>query len=215
MHIDNISQSLQQTLSQSITSLLMVIGVIVMMFVTSPLLALVALLTVPISIFVTKRIAKRSQKMFVAQWRTTGELNGHIEEAFTGHSLVKVFGRQPEVEQTFRSKNAELYKSSFGAQFISGTVLPAMFFVGNLNYVLLAVIGGVLGMILALLIAFLQINFKLIPLTGETFLIDYFPVKLQAADFLLVGITVFLITFFAAWLPARKAAGSEFSLRSE
>ncbi len=140
--IDNISQSLQQTLSQVLTSLLTVIGVLVMMFIISPLLAIIGLVTVPLSVIVTMVIAKRSQKLFVAQWRTTGELNGHIEETFTGHSLVKVFGRQHEVEAVFEAKNEELYKSSFGAQFVSGIIMPAMMFIGNLNYVLIAVVGG-------------------------------------------------------------------------
>ena len=99
--IDNVAQSLQQTLSQLLTSLLTVVGVTVMMFVVSPVLALIALVTIPVSIGVTAVIGKRSQKLFVAQWKSTGELNGHIEEAFTGHSLVKVFGRQREVEAVF------------------------------------------------------------------------------------------------------------------
>ncbi len=140
--IDNISQSLQQTLSQLLTSLLTVIGVLVMMFIISPLLAIIGLVTVPLSAVVTAVIAKRSQKLFVAQWKNTGELNGQIEEAFTGHSLVKVFGRQKEVEEVFGQKNEELFKASFGAQFVSGIIMPAMMFIGNLNYVLIAVVGG-------------------------------------------------------------------------
>ena len=118
--IDNISQSLQQTLSQLLTSLLTVVGVLVMMFVISPLLAVIALVAVPLSVVVTQQIAKRSQKQFIAQWTHTGALNAQIEEAFTGHELVKVFGRQREVEAAFGAKNDELYKASFGAQFISG-----------------------------------------------------------------------------------------------
>ena len=140
--IDNVSQALQQTLSQLLTSLLTVIGVTVMMFVISPLLALVALVTIPVSILVTGVIGKRSQKLFIAQWKATGELNGHIEEAFSGHSLVKVFGRQREVAATFAAKNEALFGSSFGAQFVSGLIMPTMFFIGNLNYVVIAVIGG-------------------------------------------------------------------------
>ena len=103
--IDNIAQSLQQTLSQLLSSLLTVVGVLVMMFVISPLLAVVALVTVPLSVLVTQQIAKRSQKQFVAQWQHTGALNGQIEEAFTGHELVKVFGRQREVEAAFAARN--------------------------------------------------------------------------------------------------------------
>ena len=140
--IDNISQALQQTLSQLLTSLLTVIGVVIMMFVVSPMLALIALVTIPISVLVTGVIGKRAQKQFVAQWRTTGELNGHIEEAFTGQSLVKVFGRRAEVEEVFRQRNEGLYSSSFAAQFISGMIMPTMMFIGNLNYVIIAVVGG-------------------------------------------------------------------------
>ena len=103
--IDNISQALQQTLSQLLTSVLTVIGVTVMMFVVSPVLALIALVTIPVSISVTTVIGKRSQKLFIQQWKSTGELNGHIEEAFTGQSLVKVFGRQREVEAVFAERN--------------------------------------------------------------------------------------------------------------
>lgn len=140
--IDNVSTSLQQTLSQLLTSLLTVIGVITLMFVVSPLLALIALVTIPISMILTAVIAKRSQARFVAQWRHTGALNAQIEEAFTGHELVKVFGRQQEIEASFATKNEELYQASFGAQFISGLIMPSMMFIGNVNYVVIAVIGG-------------------------------------------------------------------------
>jgi ATP-binding cassette subfamily B multidrug efflux pump len=140
--IDNVAQSLQQTLSQLLTSLLTVVGVLVMMFVVSPLLAVIALLAVPLSMVVTKQIAKRSQKQFIAQWTHTGTLNAQIEEAFTGHELVKVFGRQREVEAAFAAKNEELFKASFGAQFVSGIIMPAMMFIGNLSYVVIAVVGG-------------------------------------------------------------------------
>jgi ATP-binding cassette, subfamily B, multidrug efflux pump len=140
--IDNVSQSLQQTLSQVLTALLSVVGVTVMMFVVSPLLALVALVTIPVSMAVTGTIAKRSQKQFVGQWKNTGQLNGQIEEAFTGHTLVKVFGRHREVEARFAEKNEELFAASFKAQFISGLIMPAMMFIGNLNYVVIAVVGG-------------------------------------------------------------------------
>jgi ATP-binding cassette subfamily B protein len=141
--IDNVSMSLQQTISQLLTSVLTVVGVLAMMFVVSPLLALIALVAVPVSMVVATQVAKRSQTLFVAQWALTGTLNAHIEEAFTGHELVKVFGRQREVEQVFRDRNDELFKASFGAQFISGLIMPAMMFIGNLSYVAIAVIGGV------------------------------------------------------------------------
>ncbi len=140
--IGNVSQSLQQTLSQMVSSLLTVIGVLVMMFVMSPVLALIALVTIPLSVVITTRVAKRSQKLFVKQWKYTGELNADIEENFTGHSLVKVFGRQREVGKVFDDKNEELYKASFGAQFVSGIIMPSMMFVGNLIYVAIAVVGG-------------------------------------------------------------------------
>jgi ATP-binding cassette subfamily B multidrug efflux pump len=140
--IDNISTSLQQTLSQLISSVLMVLGTIILMFTISWELALISLVTVPLTLLVTTLVAKRSQKRFVAQWKHTGVLNGQIEEAFTGHALVKVFGRQKEVQAKFDSKNEELFQASFGAQFISGIIMPSMMFVGNLVYVVVAVVGG-------------------------------------------------------------------------
>jgi ATP-binding cassette, subfamily B, multidrug efflux pump len=139
---DNIAQTLQQTLSQLVTSVLTVVGVLAVMLWISPLLAVIALVTIPLSVFVTVRIGKRSQPQFVKQWATTGRLNGHIEEMFTGHMLVKAFGRQREAEQMFTEHNEALFASSFRAQFISGIIQPAMFFIGNINYVLVAVVGG-------------------------------------------------------------------------
>ncbi|MBI0298263.1 ABC transporter ATP-binding protein [Streptomyces sp. PRKS01-29] len=140
--IDNIQQTLQQTLSQIMASLLTIVGVLSMMFWISPLLALVALITVPVSVWVTTRIGKRAQPQFVAQWKTTGKLNAHIEEMYTGHALVKVFGREEESAQAFREQNDKLYAAGFRAQFISGLIQPSMMFIGNLNYVLVAVVGG-------------------------------------------------------------------------
>src|SRR5262245_40278881 len=140
--IDNLAQSLQQTLSQLLTSVLTIAGVVIMMFVISPLLAVIAGVTVPLSLVTIKAIAKRAQPRFVAQWRHTGTLNAQVEETFTGHSLVKAFGRQREVEARFAATNEELYEASFGAQFASGTIQPAMMFIGNLNFVLIAVAGG-------------------------------------------------------------------------
>ena len=140
--IDNLAQSLQQTMSQLLTSSLSIAGVLIMMFTISPMLALVAAVTIPLSIFTMKRITKRSKQKFVDQWRHTGTLNAQVEEAFTGHSLVKVFGRQRDIEAKFNEKNEELFKASFGAQFISGAIQPAMMFFGNLNYVAIALIGG-------------------------------------------------------------------------
>jgi ATP-binding cassette subfamily B protein len=140
--IDNISQSLQQTMSQLLTSLLTVVAVLSMMFWISWLLALVALVSVPASMALARVVMRRSQPMFIDQWRRTGRLNSHIEETFTGHELVKVFGKRREVEKVFATENEALYKSSFGAQFVSGLILPLMMFVGNLNYVVIAVVGG-------------------------------------------------------------------------
>jgi ATP-binding cassette subfamily B protein len=140
--IDNIGQSLQQTLSQVVSSLLTIVGVLVMMLLISPELAVIALVTVPVSVVVATQIGKRSQPYFVKQWATTGRLNGHIEEMYTGHSLVKVFGRRQEAEGVFAEHNEALFKSSFKAQFISGIIQPAMTFIGNVNYVFVAVIGG-------------------------------------------------------------------------
>ena len=140
--IDNISQSLQQSLSQLITSLLTMVGVLVMMFTVSWVLALIALLIIPLSTLTMKQIAKRSRARFIDQWRTTGTLNGLIEETFTGHAIVKAFGKQSEVEGRFEEMNSELFDASYGAQFISGSIQPAMMFIGNLNYVAIAVVGG-------------------------------------------------------------------------
>jgi ATP-binding cassette subfamily B multidrug efflux pump len=140
--IDNISQTLQQTMSQLLTSLLTVVFVVVLMFSISWQLALVALVTVPITMVVASQVMQRSQGMFIDQWRRTGKLNAHIEETFSGHALVKVFGRQEEVEATFAEENEKLYEASFGAQFVSGLIMPTMMFIGNLNYVVIAVLGG-------------------------------------------------------------------------
>ncbi len=140
--IDNISGGLQQSLSQMLNAMLSVLGVLVMLVVISPLLALIALVTVPISVALTALIGKRAQKRFVAQWAHVGALNGQIEEAFTGHSLVKVLGRRREVEARFDAKNEELFAASFRAQFLSSLIMPVLSFVGNLNYVAIAVVGG-------------------------------------------------------------------------
>ncbi|WP_439331860.1 ABC transporter ATP-binding protein [Nocardioides flavescens] len=141
--IDNVSQSLQQTMSQLLTSVLTVVAVLAMMVSISPLLALIALVSVPLAMLLTQAIMKRSQGQFVAQWRRTGRLNAHIEETFSGHSLVNVFGRRAEVERTFAEENDGLYLASFRAQFVSGLIMPTMMFIGNLNYVVIAVVGGI------------------------------------------------------------------------
>jgi ATP-binding cassette subfamily B protein len=140
--IDNVSQSLQQTLAQLLTALLTIVGVLLVMLLISPLLALIAIVSIPLSLLLSRAIMARSQKQFVAQWRHTGALNAHIEEAFTGHELVRVFGRRPEVEAVFAERNEQLFGASYRAQFISGIIMPSMMFIGNLNYVLVAVVGG-------------------------------------------------------------------------
>jgi ATP-binding cassette, subfamily B, multidrug efflux pump len=140
--IDNVSTTLQQTMGQLLQSLLTLVAVLAMMIWISPLLALVALLSVPVSLVATRAIMRRSQGEFVAQWRRTGQLNAHIEEAFSGHGLVKVLGRTHEVERTFAEHNEDLHEVSFRAQLVSGLVMPTMMFIGNLNYVVVAVVGA-------------------------------------------------------------------------
>ena len=140
--IDNMAQTIQHSLMQAVSAVLTVIGVTVMMFIVSPILAGVTLLTIPLMAVVTIFVVMRSQKLFVQQWKHTGELNAQVEEGYTGHALVKVFGRLREVVHTFDEKNNELYRASFGAQFLSGVIMPSMEFIGNLVYVGIAVIGG-------------------------------------------------------------------------
>ncbi|HEX5365392.1 MAG TPA: ABC transporter ATP-binding protein [Acidimicrobiales bacterium] len=141
--IDNLAQSLQQTLSQMLNATLTLVGTLVMMFVVSWLLALVALVTVPLALATIRFIARRSRPRFIAQWRHTGALDALVEETFTGHAVVKAFGRQRDVEERFRQTNERLHDAAFGAQFISGSIQPAMMMLGNLNFVLIAVVGGV------------------------------------------------------------------------
>jgi ATP-binding cassette subfamily B protein len=140
--IDNVAMALQQTLSQILVALLTVVGILIMLVVISPLLSVIALVTIPVSVVVTAKIGKRAQKGFVAQWKHVGALNGQIEEAFTGHTLVKVFGRRAQIEQRFRGKNDELFDAAFRAQFISSLIMPSINFVGNLTYIGIAVVGG-------------------------------------------------------------------------
>ncbi|MCG2622045.1 ABC transporter ATP-binding protein/permease [Arthrobacter sp. I2-34] len=140
--IDNLAQTLNQTLTQIMVSVLTILGVLAMMVSISPLLALIAVATVPVSAIVTVLIARRSQALFATQWRTTGRLNGHVEEMITGHDVVKAFGQQPQAIAEFRSANEQLYAAAYRAQFVSGMVMPAMMLVSNLNYVAVAVTGG-------------------------------------------------------------------------
>ncbi|MDO3647697.1 ABC transporter ATP-binding protein [Nocardia mangyaensis] len=140
--VDNVSQSLQQTMSQLLVSLFTVVGILIMMFWISPLLALIALLTVPAAIIVTAQIAKRSKPHFVDQWKFTGEVNASVEEAYTGHEIITAFGRGREVGEEFDQRNQKLYDASFKAQFISGLIMPAIMFLGNINFVFIALVGG-------------------------------------------------------------------------
>jgi ATP-binding cassette subfamily B multidrug efflux pump len=140
--IDNVAQSMQQTLSQLVTAVFSLLGVLAFMLVISPLLTLVALALVPPMLVISGKIGKRARPHFVNQWSTMGKLNAHIEEIYTGHSLVKLFHRQHEAIEQFGEHNETLYRASFRAQFISGLIQPAMTFLGNVNYVLIAVIGA-------------------------------------------------------------------------
>ncbi|MFD6857113.1 ABC transporter ATP-binding protein [Rhodococcus sp. NPDC060090] len=140
--LDNLSQSLQQTVSQALNSVLTVIAILIMMLSISPLLTIIALVAIPLSILATVLIARRSKPHFSAQWSSTGKLNAQVEEAITGHELMLAFGRQQEVENEFDTRNDKLYNSSWRAQFISGLVQPAIMFLGNLNFVAVAVVGG-------------------------------------------------------------------------
>ncbi|MEV7670316.1 ABC transporter ATP-binding protein [Streptomyces sp. NPDC088752] len=140
--IDNITQTLQQAFSQMVRALLTLVGVLAAMFWISPLLALVALATVPVSLAVAAFVGRRAQPQFAKQWAVTGRLGGHVEEMVTGHTEVVVFGRREEAVRRFDELGEELYRASFRAQFVSGFIQPALTFVGNLNYVAVAVVGG-------------------------------------------------------------------------
>jgi len=142
--IDNVTTTLQQGLSQLLTSILTILGVLAMMLWISPLLALISLIMVPMSIGVTFLVARRSQKQFTAQWERTGTVNSLVEQTHTGHTLVQVFGRSRRTLDEFNRENQALYEPSFRAQFLSGIIQPAMMFLSNLNYVAIGVIGGYL-----------------------------------------------------------------------
>ncbi|WP_436242672.1 ABC transporter ATP-binding protein [Paenibacillus sp. LjRoot56] len=142
--VDTISSTMQQSLTQLITSVVTLIGIIIMMLTISPLLTLATIVTLPLSILGTKMIATRSQKYFKGQQRTIGELNGHVEEMYTGHTIVKAFGREKQSVDKFNEINDRLYHSGWKAQFISGLIFPLMSFIGNIGYVLVSVIGGIM-----------------------------------------------------------------------
>lgn len=141
--VDNISNTLQQSLAQFITSVVTIVGVIIMMLTISPWMTLITILTLPLSVIVVMLVASRSQKHFAGQQKSLGELNGHVEEMYTGHKVVKAFGREEQSVQQFEKVNEELYESGWKAQFISGIIMPLMSFVGNLGYVLICVVGGI------------------------------------------------------------------------
>jgi ATP-binding cassette subfamily B protein len=143
--VDNIATTLQQSLTQLITSIVTLIGIVIMMLTISPLLTLVVILTLPLYIVVTALIAKRSQKYFAAQQKEIGALNGHVEEMYTGHKIVKAFGHERDSIEEFQNINDRLYNSGWKAQFISGIIMPMMRFVSNIGYVIVCVIGGYLA----------------------------------------------------------------------
>jgi ATP-binding cassette, subfamily B, multidrug efflux pump len=185
--IDNVAQSLQQTLSQLLSQTLMLVGTLAMMFVVSWVLALVALVTIPLSLFTMKAIAKRSKQRFIAQWMHTGALNAQVEETFTGHAVVKAFGRQREVEERFRQTNEELFEASANAQFLAGTIQPSMMLIGNLNFVLIAVIGGLRvstgAMSLGDVQAFIQYSRQFtMPLTHLASMVNLFQSGIASAE---------------------------------
>lgn len=140
--VDNIQTSLQMSINQLLSSMLTLVAVLAMMLTISPMLAMITVATVPLSLWVTRAIARRSQRLFVAQWANTGQLNAHIEETYSGFTIVKTYGHRAEAEATFAERNAKVYRSAFGAQFFSGLVSPATAFIGNLSYVAVAVAGG-------------------------------------------------------------------------
>jgi ATP-binding cassette, subfamily B, multidrug efflux pump len=140
--IDNLGTALQSTPSQILNAIFTAIGALVMVVVIAPLLALITLVTIPLSLVVTAKVGGRAQKAFIAQWKHVGALNGQIEEAFSGHQLVKVFGKRAQIDARFDAKNDELFTAGFRAQFVSSMIMPAINFIGNLNYVATAVVGG-------------------------------------------------------------------------
>ncbi|MEH7076863.1 ABC transporter ATP-binding protein [Neobacillus drentensis] len=142
--VDNISTTLQQSLTQLITSVVTIIGVIIMMLTISPLMTLIVIVTLPLSGIAIAKIAKKSQLYFKGQQKSLGQLNGHVEEMYTGHKVVKVFGHEQKSIETFEGINEELYQSAWKAQFVSGMIMPLMSFINNIGYVLVAVVGGIL-----------------------------------------------------------------------
>ncbi len=141
--IDNISHTLQQTITQIITAMVTIVGVIIMMFSISGILTWITLAVIPVALIITTLIARHSRKQFFEQWNSTGSLNGHIEEMFTGHNIVKVFNREKDAIETFDKENERVYNASFKAQFLSGLIMPLIRFLNNINYVIVCVFGGI------------------------------------------------------------------------
>ncbi|HYE69519.1 MAG TPA: ABC transporter ATP-binding protein [Anaerovoracaceae bacterium] len=142
--MDTIATTLQQSMTQLITSVVSIVGILIMMLSISPIMTLIALVTLPVCVVLTIIIAKKSQKYFAKQQKSLGELNGHVEEMFTGHRIVKVFGQEKESIEKFQKVNEELYHAGWKAQFMSGIIMPALNFVNNLGYVFICIIGGLL-----------------------------------------------------------------------
>ncbi len=142
--VDTISGTLQQSLTQTITSIITLVGVVVMMLTISPLMTVILMLTLPLSVVVIKLVASRSMPHFKGQQQALGELNGHVEEMYTGHKIVKAFGREKSAIEKFDAINEKLYQSGWKAQFLAGIMMPLMMFVGNIGFVLVCVVGGVL-----------------------------------------------------------------------
>ncbi|MGY5765448.1 ABC transporter ATP-binding protein [Brachybacterium sp. DNPG3] len=140
--IDNIQNTLINTLTGLVNAILTIIGVVIMMVTLSWKLTLIALAVIPLALLITGLVGSRSQKLFQAQWDATGKVNAEVEEAFSGHELVNVFGRRREISRSFERRNDEMYKASFGAQFVSSLIMPLMMFAGNLSYVAIAIVGG-------------------------------------------------------------------------
>src|SRR5699024_7863137 len=142
--IDTIGNTLQQSITQFIRSVVLLLGIVIMMLTISPILTLIAIVSLPISFFVIKPFLKKSQQYFLEQQNTLGDLNVHIEEMYTGHQVVKAFGQEAKGLETFDKENEKLYEAGRRAQFISGIIMPVMMFIGNLSYVLISIVGGIL-----------------------------------------------------------------------
>ncbi len=140
--IDNVGQSMQQSMSQVLTASLTIVGVMIAMLLIDWVLGVLSLLVIPASLLIVRFITRRSKSRYLDQWRITGDVNAHVEEVFTGHALVKVFGRTAATEAEFAAKNAQLYDASYRAQFLAGLIQPFMMFLGNINFVVIAVVGG-------------------------------------------------------------------------